>query len=225
MKDRQRMQQPIVGREVPDITQGLRIRCEIAVGEHRAFRAAGGSGRVEDRGKIIACPCNVGEVGEAFAALSVSVPSTLGSEASRRAGTPSSRPSLVISIDLLGIADEHRRFGISQEVPDLGWGIGCVERQVDGAGAERRQVKRQGFRRLFDLRGDAIARLDAELDERVREPSRAIEQIGIRQTAPSGRSRNTRERSFGKRAAKSVNRFSDMTILQSCMNVGNWAST
>ena len=87
---------------------------------------------------------------------------------------------------MLGTTDEHRRLGITQEVPDLGWGIGCVERQVDGAGAERRQVKRQGFRRLLDLRGDSIARLDAEFDEGVREPSRAIEQIGIRQKRAVG---------------------------------------
>ena len=76
-------------------------------------------------------------------------------------------------------ADEHGRLSIAEEISDLGWRIGCVQRQIDGARAQRREIQHHGLGRLFDLRGDAVARLDAEFDKGVGEPRGTVEEVGV----------------------------------------------
>ncbi len=65
-----------------------------------------------------------------------------------------------------GIADDHARRGVAQEIVDLARRIGGVERQEDGAGAQRAEVEGEGLRRFLDLGGDAVARPHAARAER-----------------------------------------------------------
>ena len=52
---------------------------------------------------------------------------------------------------VLGAADENARLGIADEIFDLCRLVGAVERQVDIARPQHRQVQQQGFDRLVGL--------------------------------------------------------------------------
>ena len=43
MEDRQRVDQPVLAGEPPGFQQRPAVGCEVAMGEHRAFGAAGGA--------------------------------------------------------------------------------------------------------------------------------------------------------------------------------------
>ena len=57
--------------------------------------------------------------------------------------------------EILRRADHHRRLGVADEVFEFGRLVGGIQRQVDIAGAQRRQIEEQRFRRFFDLHRDA----------------------------------------------------------------------
>src|SRR3546814_14451846 len=57
--------------------------------------------------------------------------------------------------------------------------VGGVERQVDAAGPQHRQVEQQGLGRFLDLRGNAVSRLDTAIDEQARETAGTGLEIGI----------------------------------------------
>src|SRR3546814_18203362 len=56
--------------------------------------------------------------------------------------------------------------------------VGGVERQVDAAGPQHRQVEQQGLGRFLDLRGNAVSRLDTAIDEQAREAAGTGLEIG-----------------------------------------------
>src|SRR3546814_11609844 len=65
--------------------------------------------------------------------------------------------------------------------------VGGVERQVDAAGPQHRQVEQQGLGRFLDLRGNAVSRLDTAIDEQAREAAGTCLEIGIAHAPAGGR--------------------------------------
>ena len=53
VEDGQRVNEPVGGRKPPAVDEGEGVRREVPVGQHRAFRAAGGAGGVKDRRQIV----------------------------------------------------------------------------------------------------------------------------------------------------------------------------
>ena len=148
--------------------------------QHRAFRAAGRAGRVEDRREILGRardrlepggrsgdPLCEGSVARRAEALHRSQSEPVGERAHGVQG--------------LGPAHRQRRLRIAQEIFELGQRIGGVQRQQRSAGAQARKREHDRVGRFVDLRRDPVARLDAERDEGVGGLARALEQRAIGQ--------------------------------------------
>ena len=132
--DRQRVQQHVGGGEAPGVGQRLAVLAQRRVAQHRAFGSAGGAARVDERGQVL----RRGPVHR----LKRRKRGRLGGQGHR-------------------VGDEQRRFGVGDEVVDLGLGVGGVQRQEHGADRQRRQVQHHRLRALRCLHGDAIAGRDA----------------------------------------------------------------
>ncbi len=178
MKDRQGMQQHVIGREVPVVDQHLGIRGEVAVAQHRALRPPGRAGSVEDRGEVFGAPRHIGELRRQ--------PGRLGRQAAvallpQRAADAGAQPrhQRRHRLAVLRPADNQPRFGIADEVLDLGQRIGGVERQEHRAGPQTGEVEDQGFRRFVDLHRHPVAGHDAELDQQTRETCRQSQHLAI----------------------------------------------
>ena len=77
--------------------------------------------------------------------------------------------------------------GVADEILELGRRVGGVERVVDGADLEGREVEVDAGKRLLDLHHDTIAGLQPERLQCRRGTSDLIEQLGVGQDAPVGR--------------------------------------
>ena len=84
-------------------------------------------------------------------------------------------------------ADRQRRRGVGEKIPELGERIGGIERQQRRPRLEAGERQHDAIRRFVDLRRDAVARLDAALDERARRPPGAGEQLAVGQRKAVGR--------------------------------------
>ena len=210
MEDRQRVQQPVVGGEAPGVAQGRRVGGEVAVAEHGALGAAGGARGVEDGREVVLAARHVDVAGRGGLRP---WPSRLPSPCSPRVSDvrhAELRGQLRHRLLELGPADEQGRLGVAQEVADLARGVGGVERQVDGAGAQAAEIEHQRLGALLDLGRDAVAGLDAQIQEHLGHAAGQVEQVGVAERAAVGRSRKARPRSAGKLRRKISNRFSFM---------------
>ena len=126
-------------------------------------------------------------------------------------GTPSSRPSAAICSASSGRQTNSGRLGVAQEVADLAGGVGGVERQVDGTGPQRAEIDHQRLGALLDLGRDAVAGLDAEIQEDLGHAG-PRGRAGRRSSARCRRAAPGRAaaRSAGKLRRKISNRFSFM---------------
>ena len=178
VEDRQRVDQPVIGRKLPVLLQRLGIGQQIVVGEHGALGAAGRARGIKDRRQIIGGTLDIDELGgfvrrhrhQAAATLLVQR-LDLGTARIGNLGNAVSR---------FRRADHKPRLGIADEIVEFRQGIGGVERQVDGTGTHAGEIEHQRLRALLDLDGNAITRHHTQLDERVGELS------GDRQHIPIG---------------------------------------
>ena len=138
VENRQRMQQHIVRRESPRPVERHRIRCEIAMAQHRALRAPGRPARVDDRREIIGAARN---------------------------GCFERRGTLALRQECLWVGHENARLCIVQEVLNLILGIGRVERQKDRARLQRAKIQHHAFDTLLCLQRHAIAWHHALVDK------------------------------------------------------------
>ena len=136
------------------------------VREHGALGAPCGAGGVEEARQIVVgarhchvrCRLLAGKIDEGAGAI--------GLHAREGGHLVGGRSFLDLRELRLG-HDNDGGLGVADEILELGRHVGGVERIVDGAGLERRQIEHDVLDRLLDLHHDAVARLDAELDERV----------------------------------------------------------
>ena len=148
--DRQGMQQNIGTNKTPQGPKGEGVAGQVVVAEHGALGAPGGARGVDDRRDLIATDgchrfkrrCLIHSLAQA--ALSGPVQ---GEQCRAcRLGSFTQGGFTVRS------GDEQPWLRITQKIGHLGWGVGCIQRHVDGAQTQRRQVQQQGFWRFIDLR-------------------------------------------------------------------------
>ena len=153
------------------------------MGEHRALRAARRARSVEDGREIVGrardrrqfAPRRRDRLGEpAVAARAETFDRRQGQLGSERAHRLEAR----------GAAQRQRRPGVGEEIFEFGQGIGGIERQQRRPRAETRQRQHDRVGRFVDLRGDPVARLDAEIDQRARGAPRPRVQFAVAERMP-----------------------------------------
>jgi hypothetical protein len=150
--------------------QRARIRNEVAMRHHRAFRPAGGARGVDQAGEVVRRAHRSREGGRLFIGTPQlqAVPHTLEPVASFRA------------------AESDARFGVGHEMRDLARLVGRVERQVHHPRAQAAEIEEHGLLGLLDLRGDAVAGLQPERNQQVGIARRLGFEVGVR-VAPAAR--------------------------------------
>jgi hypothetical protein len=181
--ERQRVKEHVLVGETPALHQHLRVGGEIAVAEHRALGAAGGSRGVEDGGEVGLGAGDVGEPGGRAhggldqRALAAGIERVEGGDAvalrHRREAVAPGR-----------IAHHQGRLGVADEIVELRQRIGAVERQIDRARPQRREIEHQVFGRLLHLHGHAVAGLHAALAQHIGEAARHRQHVRIGDGAP-----------------------------------------
>ena len=146
--------------------------------QHRALRAAGRARRVENRGEIVRPARGVGEgrrrAGEMFGQRAVALHAER--DHMRDAGLFGDGRELFAR---RGIAHEDARLGVAEEIGDLRWRIGGVERQENGAGAHAAEIEQNRLGRFVDLHGDAVAGNHAQRREGGRHARRTLGEIAV----------------------------------------------
>ena len=176
--DRQRVQEHILVGEMPVFHERLRIGGEVVMRQHRALGAAGGARRIKDRGEIAARAGGVGKFRRRFRG-------GFGQRALPARVERLHRANAVLGRDLgktrlfRRIAHNERRLGVANEIIEFGERVGGVERQIDRAGAQRREIKQQVFRRLFDLHRDAVARFNTACNQHIGDLRGTREHVAI----------------------------------------------
>ena len=140
----------------PVILERERIAEHVAVREHRAFAAPGGAAGVEDRGQVIGLTRHRlvlvavvrGPLQQAAGAVLAQCEHML---------RPRLESDLADPAKVGRAANHDSRFGIADEILDLGALVGGVERQEHITSTQGRQVKHHRFDRFFDLHRHAAA--------------------------------------------------------------------
>jgi hypothetical protein len=101
-------------------------------------------------------------------------------------GDAGRRRQLVGQVTHLRPADEQARLRVGEEVAELVALISRIQRQEDHARANRGEIQHQRFRRLFHLRRDAVARLQAKLDDQVGHARRCALDVAVGPHPPVG---------------------------------------
>ena len=168
VEDRQRMDEHVAALPVPVVLQRQRVRQQVAVRQHRALAAAGGSAGVHDGGQVVAAAHGrhvlVGVDGGALEQAAGAI--VVQREDMRRACQERgpAQPA-----EAARGAHHHGRLGVAQEEADLGILVGRIERQVHEAGTQHRQVQQQRLHRLVAMRRDARAGRQIEPGKQVRD--------------------------------------------------------
>jgi hypothetical protein len=136
------------------------------VREHRTLAAPGGAAGVEDGRQVVAAArrrrVRVGVEGGALEQRAAAV--VAEREHVARAG---GKGDLAERAEARRRAHQHRRLGVAEEVLDLGRLVGAVQRQVDMAGAQHRQVQDERLDALVDLHRDPARRRQLQAVEQV----------------------------------------------------------
>ena len=156
VEDRQCMDQHVAFAPAPVGLQRDGVRQQVGMAEHRALAAAGGARGVEDGGQVVAVALGrlvrlrlAGRGVEQRAGAVV----VEGVDVLRAGGLGDARHP----VEVPRRADDDAGLGIADEVLDLAGLVGVVQRQVDMARAQHRQVEHQRLDRLLGLHGDARA--------------------------------------------------------------------
>ena len=137
VEDRQRVQQHIVLGKFPSPAQAVGIRIKIAMGEHGALRAAGGTGRVKNGRQVAHAGFGVRKTFRRIGCLpdqrSVLTVVAQGQKRHRR---QTGRDFFPVFVG----ADKQARLGVLNEIGELRRGVSGVQRQIDKTGPETRQI-------------------------------------------------------------------------------------
>ncbi len=157
MEDRQRVDQHVAAlgwrAPVPVVLERQRVREQVAVAQHRPLAAPGRAAGVEDRRQVVAL-ARRRRVGGAEMRRPLEQAAAAVVAEGEDPGRSRGEGELGGPDEILRRADEDGRFGIADEIGDLVALVGGVERQVDMAGAQHREVEQQRLDRLLDLHRD-----------------------------------------------------------------------
>ena len=153
MEDRQRMYQHVVRLPGPVLFEHLCIAEQVAVAEHRAFAAPGGTAGIQNGGQIAWCARS--------GLVHIAV---LRSALQQAAGTVVIQGENILHAAGKGLladgpetgrcADHHSRGRVVDEVIELGALVRRVQRQIHQPGAQGSQVHHHGLDGFFHLHGD-----------------------------------------------------------------------
>ncbi|ESX22226.1 hypothetical protein X766_01885 [Mesorhizobium sp. LSJC255A00] len=177
VEDRQGMDQHVIPGETPLLDQHARIGGQVFVAEHGALGASGGARCVKDCGQIVRPARHGVEIRGLLCRQFGQRALTIA--AKREGGSTRRVRQRRDSAGAGRVADDQPRLGITEEIAEFGQRVGGVERQEDRAGAQAGEVKENAFRAFFDLHGNAVARLDAEMPQRMCQLCRLRQHVAI----------------------------------------------
>ncbi len=160
----------------PVVLQHQRIAQQVAVRQHRALAAPGGAAGVEDRRQVVGAFARRRvllahqrrAVEQAAAAVVAEREDVARAGLERQAREPG---------EVLRRAHHHGRFGVADEVFDLGLLVGGVQRQVHIARALHCEVEHQRLDALFGLHRHARAGRQLQRDQQVGQHRRAALEV------------------------------------------------
>ena len=175
MEHGQCVEQDIVGGDLPDVAQGPCDEGQVGMREHRPLGAPGGAGGVEDRGHVVGVDRgNLVERGRR--------PRPLG-ERTRSVGLECDRGPAVFArqrqdrLECAAATHEKAGAGVFDETGDFHRRVVGVQRQVDRADPQYRQVERERLGALADLRDHAVASCNAQFPKQSGDPGCLIVQL------------------------------------------------
>ena len=150
------------------------------VRQHRPLGAAGGAGGVEDCGEVIGGARDGVELrrggGDFFGERPV--PRDAETFHRRQAEFPCEFPRRRKQV---GPAKGQGGLGVAEEIVEFGERIGRVQRQQGGARPKAGEHQHDCVGRLVDLRRHPVARPDAEGDQSIGRPARALDERAVGQ--------------------------------------------
>ncbi|MNP02054.1 hypothetical protein D3C76_938920 [compost metagenome] len=195
MEDRERVNQPVIGAEAPGITQGTGIGEQVAMAEHGAFGAARSAGGVENGCQVVAGTRHRLELGRGHVDPFAQAALPLFSEGLQRSAML--QGDCRQCMQRLGADDKDPWRRIAEEIIELGWRVGRVERQVDRAAAQRAQVQHQRIDAFIDLHCHPVTRQYTEATQGVGKLSGARECLAISEWFAGGGFQQQRSRRRG----------------------------
>ena len=175
VKDRQRVEQHVVIAPAPGVAEGLGVARQVAVGQHRAFRAPGRAGGVDDRGEVSRGPFGYPRDRASRTHGIRERPAPRSIQSGDR-DTRSDRGSRT--------RHEQRGFRVRQEVLHLPRRVGRVERHVNSPCLQAAEVQGNGLGRLRGLHDDSVARFHAERGQRAGRGRHPGLQLRVRPVRP-----------------------------------------
>ena len=145
--------------------------------QHRALGTSGGAGSVENGREVVVRARHRHEfrlrVGGGIRQRTLAV-------ASQRFDPGANlRRDRTDALRLRRVAHHQRGLGVGDEIFQLVQRVGGIERQIHRAGAHRGEIEHQARHRFFGLGRDAIAGLDAAIDQHIRHLPGAGNQLAI----------------------------------------------
>ena len=177
VEDREHVQEHVALAEPPGLVQHLCVRVEVRVGEHRALRLAGGARRVEQRGEVAGAAFD-GVEGIRHRAARLDQGAVVAHSEGERLVDAVPFAERRESFRRLGSSHHESRLGIAEEVVQLPIRIRGVEREIDRARAQAREVEDECPRGLLHLHRDAVARRHAPFGHHVRTAGRRRLDVG-----------------------------------------------
>ncbi len=154
------------------------------MGQHRALRASGGAGGIENGDEVVPADFAIGE--DAVLAVRRLHERAVTADAKRHHVGAVALGKLGNCRHALRPDNDDFRFGVAKEIVELGQRIGGVERQKHRAGPRAGEIKRDGLRAFLHLHGNAVALRDAGIGKRLRDPARQRPELRIAEVAPVG---------------------------------------
>ena len=164
MEQRQRVQQHVVAAETPELGQRQAVAQQTGMGQHGALGATGGARGIDDEGHVLARHLRRGERLRLRLGQPVQRSAALLGQRHHMGHAMGPR-QLAAGREVRRLADENPGLGVGQEIRELVGSIGGVQRQVDGAHAQRCEVKAIVARRLVDLHRHPVAGANAQADQ------------------------------------------------------------
>ena len=145
--------------------------------EHRALGLAGGTRGVEERGEVVGLPLDrVEALGHRAARLDQGAVFVRAESQRLTDAVTLAQPG--DRVQELRPRHHHPGLGIAEEVVQLPLRIRGVEREIDGARAQAREVEDERLRRLLHLHRNAVAGFDAPLAHQARVARRSGLDVG-----------------------------------------------
>ena len=164
MKDRQRMNEAVLRRELPKVHQCLGIGQKIAVAEHRALRLSGRTRGVNNGRKVTPLPRHRGRFGVCEG----------GKKCGKRTNAESALAQALEQRHRVCATDSEYRLCVLDKIGQLGLRVINIERQIDATRAQASEVNDQRFGRFIRLRKQSVTWPEPERQQMRGEPSRRV---------------------------------------------------